>query len=412
MVDFVVRDFLAARDVRLRVSGLTVLRGESYSGKSSTFRAIQAACTNRFSSGVVRWGASHCEVFVRFSDSESFLKVTKGSSGGAVYTLGGVVYDKTRREVPAEVDSFLNLGVVSSGSDRLSLCFWEQFSRPLLRSFSQSRISELLGSGRGLRDWTVCWKALSSRRSEVRAEERVLRDLLDSVRAEHSELAQAYRDSESLAVRISSLLSSHASGVSRLELLSMLRGLLSLREVQSEVLSARRLEFCCLGDMLAVSSRVYYLHMLLELSASRLVLGNRLMVVSGYRESLSRCLVAYLQHRGWVSRMQLLGSFSELLRSSRSSYLRGVSLGLEDGVLSLRARCHQLRLLVVMGYSVRCLDSVRALTSGLLSGVDFALSVLRLRVLLSERGLLLLRMDSVRVMLQEDICPVCGSLLK
>lgn len=174
MIDIVVRDYLAAEEVKLRIDGLTVLRGESYSGKSSTFRAIQAAVQNRFPVGCVRWGATSCSVALRFDGSSEILKVSKSEKGGAVYELGSVKFEKTRREVPQEVVSFLNLGSLVSGADRLSLSFWEQFSRPLLRAFSQSKVSDLLGGGQSLKDWGEANKALISRRGELKGEESVL----------------------------------------------------------------------------------------------------------------------------------------------------------------------------------------------------------------------------------------------
>ena len=58
MVDLIVKDYLACRDVRIGVRGLTVVRGESYSGKSSMFRGLVSAFTNRWSSRCVRWGCS------------------------------------------------------------------------------------------------------------------------------------------------------------------------------------------------------------------------------------------------------------------------------------------------------------------------------------------------------------------
>ena len=56
MPQFIVRNYLAVKEVKLNVKGLTTLTGDSNSGKSSTLKAIDAACHNRFMSGQVRWG--------------------------------------------------------------------------------------------------------------------------------------------------------------------------------------------------------------------------------------------------------------------------------------------------------------------------------------------------------------------
>lgn len=225
-MDFVVRDYLAVKEAKVRVDGLTVVRGESYSGKSSMFRAIEAAMTNRFASGCVRWGTPQCSVSVRFGGSGSVLKVTKAEKGGAVYDLDGCCFDKTARAVPAEVRSFLGCGYLRAGSDTVSLNFWEQFSKPLLWSFSQAKISEMLGNGEALAVWSGVNKNLTGRRSELKGAEGVLLHQVDSCRAELASWEGLVDAGGVLFEDVSAAVCAYDSVVARVGLLEDLRALL------------------------------------------------------------------------------------------------------------------------------------------------------------------------------------------
>lgn len=234
MIDIVVKDYLAVKEAKIRVTGLTVLRGESYSGKSSFFRALQAAVTNRFSSGCVRWGSPEASISVRCADSSAVLRVTRGSKGSTVYSLGGVNFEKVGRNVPNEVASFLNLGVLVSGADQLSLTFWEQFSRPLLHSFSQARIGDLLGGGEALHDWTVASKSLSVRKSELKGIESALLQQVDDAVSAVAAWGSLVADAEPLVRVVQDQLSTVVMYRDRL---SLLRELSTVHAEAAEVLS-------------------------------------------------------------------------------------------------------------------------------------------------------------------------------
>lgn len=390
-MDIVVKDYLAARDVRVRIEGLTVLRGESCAGKSSTFRGVVAACMNRFTSGCVRWGSAGCSVSVRFRDAARVLRVTKTEKGGAVYRLGDVTYDKTRREVPSDVCSFLNFGFLEAGSDRLSLSFWEQFTPPLLMGFSQRRIGELLGSGSGLSDWSVCWRGLGVRRDRCRGASTSLGKLLDSAKRSrelycslqtlgsvlYARVTAAYSRLTSLRTRRSSLLqllglcttdydvaSSVVSGYSRLS---------SILDAYAAVLSHRREVVSLLGlyasrsllsgqvsDILAPSLRVLDKHSSLVSSCSSL----------RTRRSSLVSLVDMVTHRG-----SMLSGLS--VSSEYASYLSGLA-----DLASRRASLLSRR------------ERLESLLSLLTSRDSFVSEIWRLDGLLDS-----------------SVCPLCGSPL-
>jgi hypothetical protein len=404
MVDFIVRDFLAAREVKIRVDGLTVLRGESYSGKSSTFRAIHAACTNRFASGTVRWGASQSEVLIRFDGSSDVLRVVKPLSGGASYQLGSVKYDKTRREVPAEVESFLNLGVLVSGSDRLSLTFWEQFSRPLLRSFSQAKVSEMLGSGVALKDWGVCWKALSSRRSELRGEERVLKSLVDESKAQVDIYARLVDLGSSLALSVRRAREALLGLSSRVQLLQELRQLLLTRDVLEGSQGSRRACLSVIDGWLSLQARMVALMSLYGYLSSSSRVCTELFVLQSYSDVLRRHKELEVGFSSACYSRSMLSSLGGLLlrKSVVESQLYVVRQSC--AVVWLRSLCLLLQESSVGSTKWVSLSVVRRT-------LDRLVLLHSLRKALSDRSLLEAHIDSLRARCSEDVCPVCGSRL-
>lgn len=390
-MDIVVKDYLAARDVRVRVEGLTVLRGESCAGKSSTFRGVVAACMNRFTSGCVRWGSAGCSVSVRFSDDARVLRVTKTEKGGAVYQLGDVTYNKTRREVPSDVLCFLNFGFLDAGSDRLSLSFWEQFTPPLLMGFSQRRIGELLGSGSGLSDWSVCWRGLGVRRDRCRGASTSLGKLLDSAKRSRELYGSLQASGSSLYARVTDAYGRLMSLRSRLSSLQALLGL-------------------CTTDYSVASS-----------------------VVSGFSRlsSLLDAYAAVLSHRGEV--VSLLGFYAD--RSLLSGQISGIlepCLGVLDKHSSLVSSCSSYR--SRRSSLVSLLDMVTrrgSMSSGLSVLSDYASYLSGLEALASRRASLVSRRDRLESLLSlltsrapfaseisrleglldSSVCPLCGSPL-
>lgn len=390
-MDIVVKDYLAARDVRVRIEGLTVLRGESCAGKSSTFRGVVAACMNRFTSGCVRWGSAGCSVSVRFRDDGRVLRVTKTEQGGAVYQLGDVTYDKTRREVPSDVSSFLNFGFLEAGSDRLSLSFWEQFTPPLLMGFSQRRIGELLGSGSGLSDWSVCWRGLGVRRDRCRGASTSLGKLLDSAKRSRELSCSLQASGSSLYARVTDAYSS----------------LMSLRSRRS---SLSQLLVLCTTDYSAASSVVAgYSRLSSVLDAYAGLLSHRREVVSFLGLYAARSLLS-----GQVSDilepcLGVLDKHSSLVSSCSSLRSRQTSLGsLVDMVTRRGSLSYGLSVASEYSSYLSGLESLASRRAFLLSHRERLESLLSL---LTSRASFTSEIWRLEGLLDSSVCPLCGSPL-
>mgnify|MGYP002765180010 CR=1 FL=1 len=390
-MDIVVKDYLAARDVRVRVEGLTVLRGESCAGKSSTFRGVVAACMNRFTSGCVRWGSAGCSVSVRFRDAGRVLRVTKTEKGGAVYQLGDVTYDKTRREVPSDVSSFLNFGFLEAGSDRLSLSFWEQFTPPLLMGFSQRRIGELLGSGSGLSDWSVCWRGLGVRRDRCRGASTSLGKLLDSAKRSRELYCSLQASGSSLYARVTAAYGRLTSLRSRFSSMQTLLSLCTTDYVHaSSVVTGYSRLLSLLGAYVSFLLRRREVVSLLDLHAARSLLSGQV------SDILEPCLGVLDKHSSLVS------SCSSL-RSRRSS------LG---SLVDMVTRCgSMLSGLSVASDYASYLSGLAALASRRASLLSRRERLESLLSLLTSRSSFASEISRLAGLLDSSVCPLCGSPL-
>ena len=392
MVDLIVKDYLACRDVRIGVRGLTVVRGESYSGKSSMFRGLVSAFTNRWSSRCVRWGCSCSSVSVRFSEAGPVLRVVKGNRVGARYELDGVVYDKTGRDVPGAVSSFLGFGSLDSGSDSVSLSFWPQFRSPLLLSYSQSRVREFLGSGRGLDDLGLCSDGLRRRSSEVAGGLRALDGLIDGERVVLEGFRGCLSSGSSLCSFVSDRLSSLSAVSDRLSSLSELLRLVRRRLSLSGIVCGYRTYLSSLDALSSVCRRFSSVSYLLGVVSDR----------SSLLSYVTRCRVILSGYDSFLFDLGPDGSYGVLMgRLSSMSSLRDCLLSRS----SLSASVSRLRHGLSFYGSCSSVCSSLSLTtsrSGVLSD---------LVCLLRTRDDLTSRIESLRRLSSSDVCPLCGGPL-
>lgn len=392
MVDLIVKDYLACRDVRIGVRGLTVVRGESYSGKSSMFRGLVSAFTNRWSSRCVRWGCSSSSISVRFREAGPVLRVVKGTNVGARYEFDGVVYDKTGRDVPGCVSSFLGLGCLDSGSDSVSLSFWPQFRSPLLLSYSQSRVREFLGSGRGLDDLGLCVAGLRRRSSELQGGLRTLDGLIDGERVVLEGFRGCLSSGSSLFSVVSAMLSSLSDVSARLSSASELLRLVRRMAFLSRIVCGYRSYLSSLSALLSVSRRLSSISYLRDVFLDHCSLSSY----------VTRCRGVLSGYDGYLLALGPDGSYGVLMgRISSLSSLRDY--------LMARASLSDTVSRFSLGVSLygSCSSGSRSLvlTSSRCAVLSDLLCLLRTRDDLSSR------IDGLRSLSSSAVCPLCGGPL-
>lgn len=166
-VKTIVRDYLAVQEAKILIDGLTILKGESFQGKSSFVSALRAAFTNTFATTCVRWGAPAAEVKVLFPDGKLF-HVKRPAKGSTALQFDGQSYEKIGRDIPEAVAEYLGIKSVSLGADSYNLNFYDQFQPPLLLACSHKRLADMLSASGALADYNLLTKALASRRDELK----------------------------------------------------------------------------------------------------------------------------------------------------------------------------------------------------------------------------------------------------
>ena len=139
MPNFIIRNFQAIKEAKLKVEGLTLLLGESSSGKSSCLRAIFAASNNRFKNGQVRYGQDHATVKIQMPDSDKVFTAIRPWTGSVKMKLDNEEFDRIGRSVPSQVEEFFNFGTIDVGADKFHLSFHDQFQKPLLLEFFSTK---------------------------------------------------------------------------------------------------------------------------------------------------------------------------------------------------------------------------------------------------------------------------------
>lgn len=153
MIQVIVNNFQSIEEAKFKVEGLTLIVGESCQGKSACLRALQSACTNRFKAGQVKFGEDHATIRVKVPESNSVLTVIRSWNGGSpTIKLGEKTFSKLGRTLPKEVNEFLNLGSIDFNGEVYSCNFHSQFQKPLLLEYSQQKVMELLSASSALDD--------------------------------------------------------------------------------------------------------------------------------------------------------------------------------------------------------------------------------------------------------------------
>ena len=153
MIQAIISDFQSIINAKLQVEGVTLIIGESNEGKSACLRALQAACTNRFKAGQVRFDQDHATIRIKVPESPDILTVQRSWNGGSpLIKLGSRTFSKLGRTLPKEVAQYLNLGYLECSGEQYSCNFHPQFQKPLLLEFSQQKVMEMLSASSALDD--------------------------------------------------------------------------------------------------------------------------------------------------------------------------------------------------------------------------------------------------------------------
>ena len=126
-------------------NGFNVIIGDSDSGKSSLFRAIESIFTGKVAQENINKNAKSLKVELKFSDDSIFIR-EYGKKGNKI-SFNDITFERIGREVPSEY--FDKLGksfIYLNDKNKVDLCLYSQFDPHFFINFSDYDKSKLIGN--------------------------------------------------------------------------------------------------------------------------------------------------------------------------------------------------------------------------------------------------------------------------
>lgn len=164
-----IKNYQAVQDVSFTIKGLTVLVGDNDIGKSSTFRALNAALRNKAGDAFITHGRSSAQVLLQGPDFS--VQWDKPKKSGSTYIVNSETYEKVGVGTPDFIKD-TGLGEIELKSTDLDPHFSKQGDLPFL-VFNTSAVlteffSELLSFGPLGKAQAVSNKDLKSNAMQIR----------------------------------------------------------------------------------------------------------------------------------------------------------------------------------------------------------------------------------------------------
>lgn len=124
--------------------GLNVIVGNTESGKSTLFRAINSILNGKMPEDYIRKGTKGCEVKIKFSDNTIFKR--SRSKKDNIADANGIIFERVGKEIPFEYFNKLGKSSIEFGAKELSLCAYSQFEPHFFITLSDYDKSKLIGT--------------------------------------------------------------------------------------------------------------------------------------------------------------------------------------------------------------------------------------------------------------------------
>lgn len=124
--------------------GLNILVGNTESGKSTLFRAINSILTGKMPEDYIRKGTKGCEVKINFEDSTYFRRLRSKKEN--IADADGLIFERVGKDIPFEYFRKLGNTGIEFGNKELSLCSYNQFEPHFFITLSDYDKSKLIGT--------------------------------------------------------------------------------------------------------------------------------------------------------------------------------------------------------------------------------------------------------------------------
>lgn len=162
--------------------GLNVIVGNTESGKSTLFRAINSILTGKMPEDYIRKATKGCEVKVEFGDNTTFRRLRNKKDN--IADANGLIFERVGKEIPSEYFNRLGKTSIQFGSKELSLCSYSQFEPHFFITLSDYDKSKLIGTICGI---DIVDKLVDSINKDIRSNNSNVKFLEEQIKQENEQ---------------------------------------------------------------------------------------------------------------------------------------------------------------------------------------------------------------------------------
>ncbi len=140
-----IKNYQAIEEASLEFTpGITIIKGDTNSGKSAIFRAIRDAVFNRTGDRFIKNGKEFTSVKIDYNGAEVFWKKHRKHTIPTEYKINKEFYSKVGRTQVPEVADVLSIKEVKLVNEKERINFWYQMDKPFLMDKTASHLFEFL----------------------------------------------------------------------------------------------------------------------------------------------------------------------------------------------------------------------------------------------------------------------------
>lgn len=173
-------------------SGLNILIGNTESGKSTLFRAINSILTGKMPEDYIRKGSKGCEVKIAFTDNTTFRRLRNKKDN--IADANGLIFERVGKDIPFEYFKQLGPTGIKFGAKDLSLCSYSQFEPHFFITLSDYDKSKLIGTICGI---DIVDKVVDSINKDIRSNNSNIKFLDNKIKEQtekHEILEKEFKD--------------------------------------------------------------------------------------------------------------------------------------------------------------------------------------------------------------------------
>jgi len=170
--------------------GLNIIIGNSDSGKSASFRAIDAVLNGKFKDSSITFGKKKSEVKIIFEDNHFATRIRSKKEN--IIQYDDLLFERVGKEIPNEYFEALGKTKLELNDDKsIDLCLYSQFANHFFITSSDIEKSKIIGSACGI---NIVDKIVDNVNNDIRHNNSELKHLKSTVDEQQLKLNQLQLD--------------------------------------------------------------------------------------------------------------------------------------------------------------------------------------------------------------------------